>query len=451
MRGLVGAISPMLGQGGQAMAAKMAPAPAPQRRGILQGFNPLRFEDNGMSGSERLMGIGALLADLGGGQGNVAAVQQMRQQQAEREAEAQQRQAQQAFARSLIGGPMTKGQAGGAQGGGSGVLTPREAAPALLEAQALGLDTGDALAVLNAAAPQVRYERGFRYDERDPSSGPDYVPNLPDAVAPTIEGGRVVRVDNIPGAIEARQATETAINDARNASDARYANIRAREAALGTGQGSAAYDLVTVTGPNGQPVTMSRAQALGMGVIEGRSPDEQAYATAVAGNRAAREDAAETRGSAAQRLLPSLDEMERLLPDVIAGAAADQRLAASRALALFNNERAIRESTATQVFQNEARQVVSQIIRAFGANPTEGERRYAEQMSGADVNYTPEALREGIRLARARAARDIADAPSAQRQTPAQGPARPRNRAEFDALPSGTVFIDPNGVERRKP
>ena len=90
MRGLVGAISPMLAQGGQAMAAKMAPAPAPQRRGLLEGFNPLRFEGNGMSGSERLMGIGALLADIGGGTGqNTMALQGMRR---EREMDALRRQ-----------------------------------------------------------------------------------------------------------------------------------------------------------------------------------------------------------------------------------------------------------------------------------------------------------------------------------------------------------------------
>jgi len=31
------------------------------------------------------------------------------------------------------------------------------------------------------------------------------------------------------------------------------------------------------------------------------------------------------------------------------------------------------------------------------------------------------------------------------------GPAKPRSKAEFDALPSGTVFIAPDGSRRRKP
>jgi hypothetical protein len=31
------------------------------------------------------------------------------------------------------------------------------------------------------------------------------------------------------------------------------------------------------------------------------------------------------------------------------------------------------------------------------------------------------------------------------------GPARPQNRAEFDALPSGATFIAPDGTTRRKP
>jgi len=62
-------------------SAPVQPMQQPRRGGILQGFNPLRFENNGMSGSERLMGIGALLADLGGGTGqNTMALQGMRRE-----------------------------------------------------------------------------------------------------------------------------------------------------------------------------------------------------------------------------------------------------------------------------------------------------------------------------------------------------------------------------------
>ena len=250
-----------------------------------------------------------------------------------------------------------------------------------------------------------------------------------------MQNGRVQSVGNLSGYVDSVAAAERARNDARNASTASYAGVTAENTARGTGRGSAPYDVMTVEGPNG-PITTSRENILGSGPIYGQSEADQAYATTSATNRATREDGAETRASAAERLLPSLDRMEALLPDVIAGYGADQRLMASRALAATGNAQAVRESTATQVFQNEARQVVAQVIRSFGANPTEGERKYAEQMSGADVNYTPEALREGIQLARGRAERDRAGAPSAQ-----QGSAG--GQVAYDA--QGNRFVVRNG------
>jgi hypothetical protein len=142
--------------------------------------------------------------------------------------------------------------------------------------------------------------------------------------------------------------------------------------------------------------------------------------------------------------------MEAMLPDVIAGFGSDARIAAARALAATGNEDAQRRVAATATFQNEARQLVASILPMFGANPTEGERKYAEQMSGADVSYTPETLQEGIRLARERVARDEA-AYAASQGGGASGPARPQSRADYDALPSGATFIAPDGTTRRKP
>ncbi len=104
--------------------------------------------------------------------------------------------------------------------------------------------------------------------------------------------------------------------------------------------------------------------------------------------------------------------MEALLPDVIAGPGAAQRLGVARALGAAGNKDAQRRAAATEVFQMEGRQVVSQIIGSFGTNPTEGERSYAERMAGADVTVTPQALQEGLRLARSRAMRDMAGSPS---------------------------------------
>jgi hypothetical protein len=60
-------------------------------------------------------------------------------------------------------------------------------------------------------------------------------------------------------------------------------------------------------------------------------------------------------------------------------------------------------------------------------------------MSGADVNYTPEALQEGINLARARAAREA---------VAANMPIPPRLAR---ALPRGTEFIGEDGQRYRVP
>jgi hypothetical protein len=445
----------MLAGMGQVAAAKAAPSTA-RPRGLFGNFNPLRFENNGMTGADRLMGIGALLSDLGGGQGNSVAVQQMRQQRIGQEREAAQQEARQAaqqqLMRSLSGGGKGQAVAGGPAGQSAGLPALRDAAPALLAAQFAGVDTGDIANLLDRAGPDLQFVNGVGVDTRDPSNVGQRIgfsgsnvngtivdlqdPGNRDRFVPQVgEGQEMLRdmqgnpvVRNIPGYVRAQ-------------AEQRGGVVGAEQAA------QAPYRFLQVQGPNGEPMTVAVSNMVG-GAVVGQSEADRAYAIATAQDRAEREDSAETRGSAAQRMLPSLDEMERLLPDVIAGYAADQRLDVQRGLAAFGNEDATRRVTATQVFQNEARQIVSQIIRAFGANPTEGERRYAEQMAGADVNLSPEALQEGIRLARARAARDAAAAPSARQ---GQGAPRPRSQAEYNALPSGAVYIDPNGVERRKP
>ncbi len=378
--------------------------------------------------AERLQMFGASMQDIGQLDG-VDRAGTLRTQAAARQAAATRATAQTNLNRGLFGGgqpTQTLDLQDLAQGGQGRVIDQpappaqqglpslREAGPALIAAQQAGIDIGDYVSLLDRAGPDVAYEQGFRYDRRDPNSAPVYAPNLGEGQAPTIRNGQVQSVQNLPGYVESLAVRERNVNDARNASDASYAGVQAENTARGTGRGSAPYDVMTVQGPDGRPITTSRENILGSGPIYGQSEADKAYATTSATNLAAREDAAETRGSAAERLLPSLDRMEALLPDVIAGIGADQRLMASRALAATGNAQAVRESTATQVFQNEARQVVAQVIRSFGANPTEGERKYAEQMSGADVNYTPQALAEGIRLARARAERDRASAPSQQ-------------------------------------
>lgn len=242
----------------------------------------------------------------------------------------------------------------------------------------------------------------FIVDTNDPANEGRYLPDLQPGEEPVYDqNGRIIGVRNMAGAIDALGARERATADASNASRASYAGVTAGAEAAAR----APYQFVNVQSPTGAPTTMSAASAAG-GVFQGQTPADAIRAEGAARNEVAATETARVRSSAANRLLPELDQMEQLLPDVIAGFGADVRLNADRALAALGNEDATRRVTATQTFQNLARQTVASILPLFGANPTEGERRYAEQMSGADVSYTPESLQEGIRLARDRAARE---------------------------------------------
>lgn len=287
---------------------------------------------------------------------------------------------------------------------------------------------------LNRRFRNVENINGFLVDTNDPDAVGSYRPDLQPGEEPVYnQAGDIVGVRNLAGAIEALGARERATADASNASRASYAGVTAGAEAAAR----APYQFVNVQSPTGAPTTMSVASAAG-GVFQGQTPADAIRAEGAARGEVEAETSRRTRAAAAMRVLPTLDNMERLLPDVIAGYGADQRLELARATAGVNAD-ARRRAAATQTFQNEARQVVSGILPMFGANPTEGERKYAEQMSGADVNYTPEALQEGINLARARAAREA---------VAANMPIPPRLAR---TLPRGTEFIGEDGQRYRVP
>ena len=287
---------------------------------------------------------------------------------------------------------------------------------------------------LNQRFRRVENINGFLRDLNDPNNVGTYVPDLQPGEEPVYgSNGNIVGVRNIDGSIEALGARERATADAANASRASYAGVTAGAEAAAR----APYQFVTTTDDQGRPITMSASQAAG-GVFTGQAPAEAIIAEETARNQVAAAETQRTRASAAMRVLPTLDKMEELLPDVISGITADIELQTARATAGINPT-ARRRATATQTFQNEARQVVAGILPLFGANPTEGERKYAEQMSGADVSYTPEALQEGINLARARAAREAVAA-----NMPV-----PERLARY--LPRGTVFTGEDNQRYRAP
>lgn len=381
----------------QMKTAPVSPPNAPRRRGGLFNF------DRNVSGNDRLMALAATLADLG--QGGTSNLQSLREQQQENAERAARNTAMIGLQQALSGSPPVAGQS---QTGG--IPTLRQAAPALLAAQRAGIPIGDYISLLDKTGPDINYEQGFRYDRRDPNSAPAYAPDLGEGQAPVMQNGQVQSVQNLSGYVDANAARERAINDARNASTASYAGITAENTAAGTGRGAAPYAIETVQGPNG-PITASRSTFLGMGQIAGQNPIEvataEAYGRTMATNRAEAEESRRVAGSAASRMIPTLYSMEQRLPDVIAGLGSDYRRLGNQVLGALGNDRAQERVTATETYENEARQIVAQMIRSFGPSPTEGERKYSEQMSGADVRYTPETLAEGARLTRSRAARDI--------------------------------------------
>jgi hypothetical protein len=280
----------------------------------------------------------------------------------------------------------------------------------------------------------VQNVNGFMQDLNDPNVVGRYLPDLQPGEEPLYDQqGNIVGVRNIDGAIQALSARESATANARNQSEAAFAG----EISGARAAGEAPFEFITVPGPNGQNIVISKSQAVG-GAFVGQAPADAIEAEGTARNRVAAAETTRVRAAAAMRVLPTLDNMERLLPDVITGFGADTRLAADRALAAVNAD-SRRRASATQTFQNEARQVVSGILPMFGTNPTEGERKYAEQMSGADVSYTPEAIQEGINLARARAAREAV----------AANMPIPDSLARY--LPRGTEFVGEDNQRYRVP
>ena len=290
-------------------------------------------------------------------------------------------------------------------------------------------------ASINRRFARVENINGFLRDVNDPNNVNQYIPDLSPGEEPVYgPNGNIVGVRNIDGSIEALGQRTRATSDAQNASRASYAGVEAAAAA----SGRAPFEVERVVGPNGETITIPRSDLLAAGGMRGQAPAEAIVAEETARYQVAAAETNRARASAAMRVLPTLDKMEELLPDVITGFNADLELQTARATAGINPT-ARRRATATQTFQNEARQVVAGILPMFGTNPTEGERKYAEQMSGADVSYTPEALQEGINLARARAAREAVAA-----NMPV-----PERLARY--LPRGTVFIGEDNQRYRAP
>jgi hypothetical protein len=256
--------------------------------------------------------------------------------------------------------------------------------------------------VLKAQAPEYDYVNGQRVIKRGAGAdrNPAFIAELDKGMRPTADGGveMLPNYDRVVGQIAG--ATTSAQEGAR-----------------------AGFDLVDV--PDGSGGTIKMPRIIAAQILAGKAgglmgdgappnigrtlPQAQIAADQARAVGAVEKDLERPAKIAALDEQDSaLREMKALLPDVVAGFGSDVQLQTQRALAAFGNEDAKRKVAATETFINQGRVLVSQIIRSFGANPTEGERKYAEKMAGADAELNPATLAEGIRLAEERSARERA-------------------------------------------
>lgn len=397
-------------------------------RGMFGAMAPQGGGAPGAGGNwaDKLMMIGTGLSDIADGEGPVRtmALMDMRRKAAQDQQLAAMRQQ----AAGLFGGraspsgasvqDMVSATMAGDQNGPTvrdvvgtptSMMSIRDMAPVLANMQAAGLDIKPYLDIAQASAPSLKIgPDGTTYDERDPSNlnrrfrNPQAVNNtIVDMNNPDNEG-YVVPSAPVAGSMPIYDNRGRVV-DYYMPSGA-LGVIGAVEGAKAAGQ--APFEFINVPTRSGAPRTVSKARAAG-GDFVGQSPTDKIYSEGVAAERLAQDVERQRKAITAQAQLPTLDNMERLLPKVISGFGADERLKVARFLAATGNKGAEEEVKATETFILQGRELVRDIIKSFGANPTEGERKYAEAMAGADAQLSPQTLAEGIRLRRERLQRDL--------------------------------------------
>lgn len=154
---------------------------------------------------------------------------------------------------------------------------------------------------------------------------------------------------------------------------------------------------------------------------------------------------------------PTLGRMRSLLEsgDVITGYAADNRLDAARALAALGNDKAKKEVAATEEYRNTAARLRVGMAKSLGANPSNADLAILEQVTGGNINQNRESLLATIGQGEQMTARQMQAAEQQLQQygggAQTGSVARPTSAAEYQALPSGTLFMAPDGSTRRKP
>jgi hypothetical protein len=265
-----------------------------------------------------------------------------------------------------------------------------------------GTNVAPILDVLKAQAPKYGYERGQRVQLEGAGSGqgPAFIADMDKGMRPGADGG----VEMLPNYDRVAGQIAGTVESAKSGAQAAFDLVDVPDGAGGSIKMPRAIAAQILAGKSGGMIGGGAPPNIGRTLPQAQLAADQARAVGAVEKdleRPARIAALDEQDSA-------LREMKALLPDVVAGFGSDVQLQTQRALAAFGNEDAKRKVAATETFINQGRVLVSQIIKSFGANPTEGERKYAEKMAGADAELNPATLAEGIRLAEERSARERA-------------------------------------------
>jgi len=273
------------------------------------------------AGNEKLMLLGALLRDLSTGQGPEMLLGTQKYL-ADNARQRQRLAAEQGLVGALGFGPQPyRGIGPGADGEpldakpAPKVPTIREALPALIAAQRQGVDVGDYLTMLDKAGPDLTFVNGMGVDQRDPgnigkrvgvnlsnvngvlvdqqdpTNAGRFIPQFDKGQEPLYDSrGQIVAIRNIDGSVQSAAEMAGAVEGAKAAATAPYQDV-------------------TVQGPNGAPITMSRQRFAGAGPIVGRAPEvgKAAEARAVAQATAGQE-----LGGAVQTAQSALDTIGQI-------------------------------------------------------------------------------------------------------------------------------------------
>ncbi len=152
---------------------------------------------------------------------------------------------------------------------------------------------------------------------------------------------------------------------------------------------------------------------------------------------------------------PVLKDMRSLLEsgDIITGIGAEARLQAARAAAALGDDKARREVAATERYRNLSGRLRVGMAKSLGPNPSNADIQLLERVTAGDIGQSREGLlatlRDGEQLAARQRQALSSRRPSGQPRS--GGPVAVNSQAEYNALPSGTLFIAPDGSTRRKP